>query len=830
MATLKNRNDLLSQAATTLPDNTTQEISPQDVREMAENLAESNFNKITDASLVGLKAYSEGVVYENGQGVNFGGTIYLANKTTTPGPFNAADWDEYSAGGDSSTKNTGIKSGAVISINGGDNTKFDLAAGRAVIVDNSDLTNITESVVTWTAQTALTVGNLATEARTNVGISLNNDVLPNIIYTNSFTATVNGSSQTVYIAEKSVDNFSSEERRKIANLGRLVHSTGVSIFNAVNLQQNVNSPLLSVLDFINLFPAKNVEGNEFSGKVGTLSVAKTAGKGFRFGSNYDANTNDPNIQSIPAADPTTHFYRYQDGAGAFSQSASLTVLDPENYDDGSGTLQSVAPNRWTVQPVFVFAGSNTMFVQYGQAEYSSKDAAIVAIATANPTLDPNLVDDAIFRGYFIVKQGATDLANATQFEWRAPLGEIGAGQSSGIVVDLQKAFNASFNPEIVTDSTRGAVTFRRGSAADTDNVLEIQNGAGTNTATITGAGVISGIGSGITGINNLENNLTSLGTLGAGQDGYALTWDNTAGRIVAAAVGGSTIYTANDSLTGNRAITMGGFSLTFSQSANEFVRMNQGPFGFEIQTNSINGLVVKNSASDTKFRVTTGGGGEWKDGSIELNHGPVNPLNGVTITNGNGVEFYRQGNVQHRFRTGGGGEKVSFFESVFNGDFLIGSATALASESILLNASSLVNGNFVQGVYTTQPVGSNLINNTGQIWLNSGVPYLEYKDNVGAVSSISLEGASIDTFTESIIEASWSANTNYSYTVTASGVPIGSFCLVLPDEDVLSALDVAGGEWNGYGYVTTAGQIEVVCRVTTFVNIPASSIFTIKVL
>ena len=93
MAVNKSKTDLLSQAATTLADNTTQAISPQDVREMAENLAESNFNKTTDNALVGLKAYDSGVIYKVSQGVNYNGSLYFANKDTTPGAFNTADWD-----------------------------------------------------------------------------------------------------------------------------------------------------------------------------------------------------------------------------------------------------------------------------------------------------------------------------------------------------------------------------------------------------------------------------------------------------------------------------------------------------------------------------------------------------------------------------------------------------------------------------------------------------------------------------------------------------------------------------------------------------------------
>ena len=89
----KSKADLITQASTTLADNTTQAISPQDVRVMAENLAESNFNKTTDNALVGLKAYDTGVIYKVSQGVNYNGSLYFANKDTTPGAFNTADWD-----------------------------------------------------------------------------------------------------------------------------------------------------------------------------------------------------------------------------------------------------------------------------------------------------------------------------------------------------------------------------------------------------------------------------------------------------------------------------------------------------------------------------------------------------------------------------------------------------------------------------------------------------------------------------------------------------------------------------------------------------------------
>ena len=93
MAVKKNTSDLLAQAASTLPDNTTQQITPKDSREMSENIAFSSFNKITDTALVGLKEYSIIPTYEAGQGCINGGSIYISNKVTGPGVFAPADWD-----------------------------------------------------------------------------------------------------------------------------------------------------------------------------------------------------------------------------------------------------------------------------------------------------------------------------------------------------------------------------------------------------------------------------------------------------------------------------------------------------------------------------------------------------------------------------------------------------------------------------------------------------------------------------------------------------------------------------------------------------------------
>lgn len=57
-------------------------------------------------------------------------------------------------------------------------------------------------------------------------------------------------------------------------------------------------------------------------------------------------------------------------------------------------------------------------------------------------------------------------------------------------VDLQQTYDNSSSPLITTTTAKGAVTIKRGSAADTDNVVAVKNGAGTTKAYVTGEGVV----------------------------------------------------------------------------------------------------------------------------------------------------------------------------------------------------------------------------------------------------------------------------------------------------------------------------------------------------
>lgn len=57
--------------------------------------------------------------------------------------------------------------------------------------------------------------------------------------------------------------------------------------------------------------------------------------------------------------------------------------------------------------------------------------------------------------------------------------------------------------------------------------------------------------------NQLDGNTLNIGTPGAPEDGYTITWDNTAGEfILSAGGGGNTIYTADDTVGSGRVLTL----------------------------------------------------------------------------------------------------------------------------------------------------------------------------------------------------------------------------------------------------------------------------------
>jgi hypothetical protein len=168
-------------------------------------------------------------------------------------------------------------------------------------------------------------------------------------------------------------------------------------------------------------------------------------------------------------------------------------VDPDNLDDLAGGLTALGNNKWAIHRIYSFT-SNNVKMQRGQNEYDSKAEALAAIQTETFVTEPSIAANGLLRAFLILQKGATDLSDSSTAVF-IDAGKFGttSGAGGGEVTSLQKAYDNSSTPEITTSTLLGAFSLKRGSAADTDDVFEVQNGAGTQVMAVTGQGSITAI-------------------------------------------------------------------------------------------------------------------------------------------------------------------------------------------------------------------------------------------------------------------------------------------------------------------------------------------------
>lgn len=398
---------------------------------------------------------------------------------------------------------TGVITGGIMTING--TTNIDISDGSGEIV-NPD-TEVRTSVE-WTGLSNLTP--------TSSGV---------ITY-----VCINASGNPTYFTSKP----SNEDTRDYICLGTILHSSLPTLDAVDNEQLFVANPLNTTRDLYDALGFINKSGNEL-GSTSLLTISKSEGIMIKFGANYYNNPKDPHNLTLYALDtstaPDTFKYMMQNG----TTSAALSNIIPNIEDDGSnypGT--TYGSNRWGIQRVYVFP-SNIMEIMPSQNDYATEDLAISSINDGTHQVELSLKDDAMLIGYIVVKGNASDLSDPTEAKF------INAGKLSGISeagsasADIQSVYNNSTNPEMFTDNTRGALTIRRGSALETDNVLEIQSNDGTTNFSVDGNG------------DMVSNNISSITDEGVGSGRPTITGT---GALVLrgtyASVNGPHIYAYSD--------------------------------------------------------------------------------------------------------------------------------------------------------------------------------------------------------------------------------------------------------------------------------------------
>ena len=338
------------------------------------------------------------------------------------------------------------------------NTTFSISAAKGWIVQNtytySTLPDVTN--VIFAGATGLSTPYLTTDTQTYVLLSKT----ASVILQSTFP--------------------SPQQRRENIYLGKVVHPDKTVIQNVNQTVDFDVSPISQLRDLWTPIKLIN-EGITVVTNGTNMTIKMNGGYLWGNGINWVNNQNDPDRVAIAGQIPVTFQYRTQGG----TQSATnVTNIDSNNYDVG-GVITPISGSKYTNQRVYLFP-TGVVRVQYGQTFYTTLPKAVTGIGAEAFIEYANNKDNGILIGVISLKAGLTNLqdTNDVQFTSVSKFGELlGGGAAGGVsTTNLQGAYdNSTVNPEILTNATLGPVNLRRGSAADTDNVLTVQKGDGTDT-------------------------------------------------------------------------------------------------------------------------------------------------------------------------------------------------------------------------------------------------------------------------------------------------------------------------------------------------------------
>ena len=385
--------------------------------------------------------------------------------------------------------NTGIADGGgCITVNAGDNTKFDIAAGHGYILDlDTDPQAPDRTRVDWSEMTGIDADYLLSNSLSFIAIDIDGNVV------------------------QQVAGFTEIDQREMITLGSIVHPgsiiTGVTD-QGVSVDGYLQSDLARAIGKINL------SGNNFIPSGANLELDKTAGVCFQAGSNRCNEPRDPN--RLPSgSESTVGFIRvYDDGSGGSTVSPA-TVLDPAQYDDGSGSLQGVPNNKWTNQLVYHYPASGTTLVRYGTEVFDNQDDALLARGTSPPSIGVG-IDDDLVRTIITIREDATSLEDDSRVTFtqtgKFGLGSGGGGGGGGGGDSFNQDLNTTDSPTFATVTTTDTIA---------TDVYTVDLGA-TGTVTTTNLAVTDVYATNI-GADNVDvdadittTNLDASGTVTAG--------------------------------------------------------------------------------------------------------------------------------------------------------------------------------------------------------------------------------------------------------------------------------------------------------------------------
>ncbi len=408
--------------------------------------------------------------------------IYWSNLTT----FNIIDAEASFNKAETTTE---------LNING---NSYNLSADREWRVAQADTGALTFAGFSSATGTTVTIGAVTGYVVDNETTSSN----PAYTYVNyagevGKTVTTIGSGTVTYVLLNSSgviifqNTFPTSAQRKTNIwLGKLAHPNLTSLSGAQNEPDFITSPLAQHRGLFQALGPYINNGVITSPNGANLTINVSSGTIYGDGINFVVDKTKPDEIAVGPLTPMTFLPRTQTGAGG----TAISIVDVGNYDV-AGTVTAIPGGGANSTLRYIYYSPQLGFlIQYGQTFYTSLNNAIVAVGNEVQVLYPPLVNNSILIAILAVSKSATSLLDTTKarFFLTDKFGQLGSASASVTsTTTMQQAYNNSTTPEIVTNSTGAALSLKRGSAADTDDVFEILNGAGTETFAVTGEGDIN---------------------------------------------------------------------------------------------------------------------------------------------------------------------------------------------------------------------------------------------------------------------------------------------------------------------------------------------------
>ena len=186
-----------------------------------------------------------------------------------------------------------------------------------------------------------------------------------------------------------------------------------------------------------------------------------------------------------SADTNIEASRLYHISGAPTLQTRATLVIPKFYDNGTDIV-ALGNNKYAshtllrspkAEDVFIFVYSNMEYASQAGAEQAPIDFSI---------FQSQAISGLIPVARFVLKGDSSNIISIIDER------PIFGGSTSAITgtATLQQIYENSTTPEILTDTTRNGFTVKRGTAADTDNIYEGLNGAGTTTFSVDGNGLL----------------------------------------------------------------------------------------------------------------------------------------------------------------------------------------------------------------------------------------------------------------------------------------------------------------------------------------------------